>query len=664
MNAFLCHRFEPGVELLLGKLRIAHGTALPADPERFAIIHWGHSSSPAAHSEALNPPEMVSRASRPSEWKPLLQLGGQLTEPAEMRRNFGSGQPVEADGDGELLPAAGIGAGQDSSHRTARSAHRRGGAARMRDDLAHTRDNPEYHDHPEYRGRSAYRDHPAYTREYVVPVFHLQALTVFERAAGPLISSHLKPGFAGRFRELDPAFRSHYADKARREAVRAIYTLGLDFGTVSLGVLPDGRLVVRSVNPSPRLNERLADLFAEAIHRFDEELERECRERRRDTEILLGTDPEFLLCTHDGQVVFASNFLQRSGEVGCDSIVLPDRRRLFPLAELRPAPAVEPEQLVRNLRLSLRKAARLIRDDGLAWVAGGMPVRGFPLGGHIHLSGVRLSARLLRVLDNYLSLPLVLLEDESTRERRPNYGFLGDFRRKPHGGFEYRTPPSWLVSPFIAAGVLALTRLLAEHYRELKQFPLQSAEIQKLYYSGDKRQLLPVVRKLWEELEPLPAYARYAHILDRFKERLFRLQGWNEREDFRASWKLEPSAKTFSEQGLKRAAGPDMGTGTIITNETDSSSGTNVSAGTNVSTDEAETQRENGTQGATGSYGENETQGATGSYGENRTQGATGSYAATGIYVATGTGAIVTQGAIVRTGAAVRKKSTVRKVQP
>ena len=71
------------------------------------------------------------------------------------------------------------------------------------------------------------------------------------------------------------------------------------------------------------------------------------------------------------------------------------------------------------------------------------------------MSRIWLTSRLLRVLDNYLALPFILIEDQNTKLRRPRYGFLGDFRRKTHGGFEYRTLPSWIVSPRITKGVIA-----------------------------------------------------------------------------------------------------------------------------------------------------------------------------------------------------------------
>lgn len=101
-----------------------------------------------------------------------------------------------------------------------------------------------------------------------------------------------------------------------------------------------------------------------------------------------------------------------------------------------------------------------------------MPQPGFPLGGHLHFSGVSLNGALLRALDNYLALPLALLEDKRATRRRPHYGNLGDFRRQSYGGFEYRTLPSFLISPQLAKGVIGMAFLIASQYPRLQRRPL------------------------------------------------------------------------------------------------------------------------------------------------------------------------------------------------
>jgi hypothetical protein len=389
----------------------------------------------------------------------------------------------------------------------------------------------------------AARDHPqpGYIHDFAVPVFHLKPLSVFERKRSAVFAGAAVPRKQPVYEELDFSRRSSHANRAMREAVRAVYALGLDFGMVRIRIHADGKPAVASVNPVPRLNARLAGLFAAAIRRFGEEWQDDAYRMRK---VVLGADPEFLLRDASGAVLFADRFLEKEGPAGCDSIVLQDRSKIYPLAEVRPKPAGSPAGLVRNLRRALIAAAGKIGGSASAWLAGGMPEPGYPLGGHIHFSGVWLNSHLLRVLDNYLALPLVLMEDSTTRSRRPRYGFLGDFRRQPHGGFEYRTLPSWLFSPGFAYRVLTLAAFLAGHYRELHWLPLHDSVNQKAYYAGDKLALLPVAARLWSEMEKLPAYASVRRTLEPFKTDCLRLAGWNEQADFRGAWGLSAAVKT------------------------------------------------------------------------------------------------------------------------
>ncbi|HZG74218.1 MAG TPA: hypothetical protein VEZ72_00045, partial [Paenibacillus sp.] len=296
------------------------------------------------------------------------------------------------------------------------------------------------------------------------------------------------------------------------------------------------------LDASPRVfRGAFAAPFADAIHRYAVSLEARAKGAAAGT-MLLGMDPEFVLRRPgpDGRIVSASRFFERRGRVGCDSVRVGDRL-IYPLAELRPSPAAEPQELLRNLYAAMRLAASRIDDASLEWLAGGMPANGLPLGGHIHVSGVALDADLLRALDNYLALPLALLEDEGAARRRPRYGALGDFRRQFHGGFEYRTLPSWIVSPSVALGVLSLAKVVCEHARELRGRPLARPELQAAYYAGDKEALLPTALALWRELERTSGYARYAKALDRLKRRIERMDAWNGQQDVRPAWKIEPA---------------------------------------------------------------------------------------------------------------------------
>lgn len=381
----------------------------------------------------------------------------------------------------------------------------------------------------------------SFVRKYVVPVFHLESLTVFRTKQQDIWLQ--EPAAAQRkYVEVSPSNSSREIRKVRQMAVRAIYTLGLDFGLVLVGIKPGGVRVVIDVEPAPSLNQRMAHLFAQAIHRFAKYWN---QEKNRSTPTILGMDPEFVLRNSEGKLVSASRFLTKKGPVGCDAIWLDRNRTLFPLAELRPEPSSDPRQLILNLYSTMSIANKKIQSS-LDWLAGGMPIKGFPLGGHIHMSSIWLNSFLLRALDNYLALPLMLIEDHHTVRRRPKYGFLGDFRTQFHGGFEYRTLPSWLVSPRVTKGVIALAKIIADNYMKLDSRPFQNPDIQEAYYVGDKLRLYTSAMNAWIELKRLPDYEKYAGYLDPLYEQISEMKSWNELKDIRPAWKIPPFHRSSS----------------------------------------------------------------------------------------------------------------------
>lgn len=382
------------------------------------------------------------------------------------------------------------------------------------------------------------------TRSYVIPVFQLDALGVFRAggAFGPLYRSNARALTPVVPRE-ESGQRPTYVRRAERAAVRAVYALGLEYAVVTLRLDPRGHPLIEALDPTPAVAAgEFAPLFAAAVNQWQARVLQEQISGGRAGTLLLGMDPEFVLRRPgpEGKIVPASRYFGRRGRVGCDSVRIGDRL-VYPLVELRPSPAAEPMELLRNLYAAMRLAASRIEDASLEWLAGGMPASGLALGGHIHVSGVALHADLLRVMDNYMALPLVLLEDSTTQRRRPRYGALGDFRRQFHGGFEYRTLPSWIVSPKIALGVISLAKVVCEHYRELRERPLARAEMQKAYYAGDKQALRPAALALWSDLERTDGYARYRKALDRLKRYVSRMEAWNEQDDFRKAWKIPDS---------------------------------------------------------------------------------------------------------------------------
>lgn len=319
-------------------------------------------------------------------------------------------------------------------------------------------------------------------------------------------------------------------------AARALYSLGLDSGEVLLTAMGNRRYLVEGVTP---LLHTPGSPLPEPYRAASLELQRSLAlEQPGRPGLLMGMDPEFLLLREpSGRVVPASRYLPTDGVAGCDAGP-PGTRGAFPVAELRPAPRGEPRALLAQLMSAAATADRLIADRSLRWRAGGMPLKGWALGGHLHFSGVTLTAPLLRALDNYLALPMLLLEDVRAGARRPRYGVLGDFRYQPHGGFEYRTLPSFLVSPVIAKGAVYLAHLIVSHYEDLPLRPLDRDDLHAAYYSGDKTPLRAEVPALLAQLRALGGYEKAALYIEPLFRYIAAERTWDESRDIRELWRV------------------------------------------------------------------------------------------------------------------------------
>lgn len=376
-------------------------------------------------------------------------------------------------------------------------------------------------------------------RRYFVPVFQQQELALYRSRGRKIwLTNEVSANSNDTYEEIEMNTTSKEIRKVLRFAVRSIYSLGLDFGGVLIGIGLNGTMNVIDVTPAPKLNHSLAEKFRRAIEQYAEQYK-----RVPEQSVMLGADPEFVLRNKTtGKMVLASRFFGKKGRVGCDHIWLrsDQTRRQLPLAELRPQPALEPRQLVINLYKTMMLAERKINHPSIEWLAGGMPLKGYPIGGHIHFSQTTLNSAFLRALDSYLGLPLMLVENHLSLSRRPKYGFLGDFRTQFHGGFEYRTLPSWLVSPRVTKGVVALAKLIAESYPQLREIPTLQSSIQYSFYHGEKRKLAPVVKAIWTNLENLKDYSKYTNYIEPLKKMIFNAEEWDEFQDIREAWRIPP----------------------------------------------------------------------------------------------------------------------------
>ena len=187
---------------------------------------------------------------------------------------------------------------------------------------------------------------------------------------------------------------------------------------------------------------------------------------------VLGADPEFMLLDSEKNVIYASNVISYTGEIGSDG----------PLAELRPKPEISTEALVENL-LHLLKIGKTHDIDGYHWVGGCYHhdgSRSYPIGGHIHVGNpVQLVRKgqptkmgcfkvINKILDEFLTVPLIKLDGPDGCKRRDKsdtysgFGCYGDFRTGA-GRLEHRAMSGmWLTHPSVSRAVLGSVKAVVD----------------------------------------------------------------------------------------------------------------------------------------------------------------------------------------------------------
>jgi hypothetical protein len=172
----------------------------------------------------------------------------------------------------------------------------------------------------------------------------------------------------------------------------------------------------------------------------------------------IGADPEFVF-KNGAEVYDANAFQMKAGLcIGADN----NGR----LVELRPAPSRFALKVVASMLSELRWLSILYpKTTELAWKAGAWSgAEG--LGGHIHFGRKVLKQKPFEVkaLDNLTALLFIsgvypVDEQKSRQAGQGGYGQFGATRVQAHG-YEYRTPPSWLFSPWHAFLALTLAKLV------------------------------------------------------------------------------------------------------------------------------------------------------------------------------------------------------------
>lgn len=173
-----------------------------------------------------------------------------------------------------------------------------------------------------------------------------------------------------------------------------------------------------------------------------------------------GADPEFCIYerisqrTMDAcQVINGASLSSAIGHDGCSCT-----------GELRLPPTKSADNAFKALRTLLKvelpKRLNLMQYDITA--GSGTPHQ--CTGGHIHIGGLGMTPthQILENVWNFITTPLNSISN--TDRRRGNYGNKGDYhRQEKYGGFEVRSPLSWIVTPRIAKGVLVLTSIIANN---------------------------------------------------------------------------------------------------------------------------------------------------------------------------------------------------------
>lgn len=304
----------------------------------------------------------------------------------------------------------------------------------------------------------------------------------------------------------------------KRFCLRIAYAHGLDKGCLICVNRENGRFIASKIVP---VAISFLNPFVETKKTF-----------------LIGADPEFVL-TRLNQPLIADRYLPRHSEIGNDYVRITSTTRIPALVEMRPAPAKDAEQLGMHLNRLITELDDYIYDSHIHFVAGSMPFPGLSLGGHLHFSGVPCEVDLIRCLDNYLALPLSLMENPTDlKHRRPKYGLLGDIRFQPHGGFEYRTLPSWLESPVITFGVLAMAVCVVQNVHLFPLRLLSDFKIQNAFYNMDFIVLKEATQLIWQDLFSKRALIHNFPLIDQLFKRVFVQHPWSKSDDFRTNWRL------------------------------------------------------------------------------------------------------------------------------
>ena len=260
----------------------------------------------------------------------------------------------------------------------------------------------------------------------------------------------------------------------------------------------------------------------------------------------IGADPEFGFLSND-RVVEAIDIIECENEdrdqFGIDGCAV--------VAELRPSPSTNPLEVVSNIASVMYEGAKRNPETaGCVWKAGS-DVKGNPIGGHIHFGTNEITRRnkprkqvFLRALDTYLAQTVILLEDPEeavSRRQDSDYGGLSDCRDQ-RWGFEYRTPSSWLTSPYVAAGVLCLAKAIVWEtlYNGLDSGSDYEDIDEDAFIEADLKPIRATFKKdLWPDIRKFELYKKYKQPINFLHTLIENKKNWFPTCGMKTAWGVE-----------------------------------------------------------------------------------------------------------------------------
>lgn len=251
----------------------------------------------------------------------------------------------------------------------------------------------------------------------------------------------------------------------------------------------------------------------------------------------MGADPEFLCIGEGGNVVFADDHFNESNGDYDEELSADGGGVAF---EIRPKPSVEPLKIINNIRNVLLK--QCLMDNkfmNYKWMADSY-YKDYSCGGHIHFGTKKRIDPLTAsgILDNYTGLVSILLETKQEGFGRRQYGGYGgpsDYRKQLHG-FEYRTPSSWISSPYLASSILCLSKVVMFDMLNNPNFKCLEVIERQDILNMDVEKIRGNFSKIYNHVKTMILYPKYKSYIDLIDYMITNKLTWHPNVSMQEAW--------------------------------------------------------------------------------------------------------------------------------